>query len=96
MAWPEVAELEFEHSPACLYSLGSLAESLSPSSVAIPAACCDRSESRDSIITGFDLASRITMTKFVEMFTTALYFQVLRSETEVSKYRKFVYVEHTA
>lgn len=41
------------------------------------------------------MVSRIPMTKFVEMFTTALYFQVLRSETEVSKYRKFVYVEHT-
>lgn len=48
------------------------------------------------IMTGFSLVSRITMTKFVEMFITALYFQVLSSETEVSKYRKFVYVEHTA
>lgn len=41
------------------------------------------------------MVSRVPMTKFVEMFTTALYFQVLRSGTEVSKYRKFVYVEHT-
>lgn len=55
-----------------------------------------RSELQGSLITRFHLASRITVTKLVEMFTTVLYFQVLRSETEVSKYRKFVYVEHTA
>ena len=88
-----MAGLQFEHwSP----QPGPFGRGPSPSSMEVLAGCCGPSEPKSSIITGLDLASRITMTKFVEMFTTALHFQVLRSETEVSKYRKFVYVEHTA
>lgn len=62
-SWPEVAGLQFKHRSPQPGPVGR--EGPSPSSMEVPAGCLWSSEPKSSIITGLDLASRITMTKFI-------------------------------